>query len=101
MLNELTFAAMPAMNAASSPVMAIPSTPLGSRSFISSGIVLLYWRSPSPPSPLMICDAIRPGTMITKGMNIFGIEPMIGVSRALFMLRAESARWTSAKLVVQ
>ena len=44
MLNALTFAAMPAMNAASSPVIAIPRTPLGSRSCISHGIVLLYWQ---------------------------------------------------------
>jgi hypothetical protein len=40
-LNPLTLAAMPAMKDAIRPVTAMPSTPLGSRSFISSGIALL------------------------------------------------------------
>ena len=101
MLNELTFAAMPAMNAASRPVMAIPSTPLGSSWSTSSGSALLYCRSPSPPRPDTICDGDRPGMMITNGTKIFGQAPMIGVSRAAFMFLADSARWTSAKFVVQ
>jgi hypothetical protein len=40
-LNELTFAAMPAMKAARRPAIATPSTPFGSTSFISSDSVLL------------------------------------------------------------
>jgi hypothetical protein len=40
-LKPLTLAAMPAMNEAIRPVTATPSTPLGSRSFISNGIALL------------------------------------------------------------
>ena len=39
--------------------------------------------------------------MITNGISSFGQAPMIGVSRAAFMLLADSARWTSAKFVVQ
>ena len=41
-LKDDTLAAMPAMNAASSPVTAMPSTPLGSNSRMSSGIASLY-----------------------------------------------------------
>jgi hypothetical protein len=37
-LNELTLAAMPAMNAASRPANAMPSVPLGRYSFINIGI---------------------------------------------------------------
>ena len=36
-----------------------------------------------------------------NGMKIFGIAPISGVRRAAERLRAESARWTSAKFVVQ
>src|SRR3954467_11203853 len=100
-LNELTLAAMPAMNAASRPVMAIPSTPLGSSCSISNGMVLLYCIAPAPPRPWTSCDAISPGTMITNGISSFGHDAMIGVNRAAFMLLADSARCTSAKFVVQ
>jgi hypothetical protein len=97
-----TLAAMPAMNEASRPVTATPSTPLGSRSRIKSGIALLYCRSPvSAPSPSMVTSAMRPGMTVTSGMKIFGYAAMIGVRRAALMFFADSARWTSAKLVVQ
>jgi hypothetical protein len=101
-LNPLTLAAMPAMNEASRPVTAMPSTPLGSRSRMSSGIALLYCRSPDlAPRPLTVTTAIRPGITVSSGMKIFGKAPMIGVRRAAFMSLALSARCTSAKLVVQ
>lgn len=41
-LNPLTLAAMPAMKAASRPVSATPSTPLGSSCCMSGGMALLY-----------------------------------------------------------
>lgn len=49
-LNELTFAAMPAMNAATMPAIATPSTPLGNRSRISSSSALLNV-TPPPLKP--------------------------------------------------
>ncbi len=107
MLNELTFAAMPAMNAASRPASATPSMPLGSTSLISSDSALL-WVIPSPTSPaltLTSCGtstpAIMPGMTMTNGMSAFGNAAMIGVRRAADMFFADRARWTSAKFVVQ
>ena len=38
---------------------------------------------------------------MTSGMRALGYAPMIGVRRAADMSLAESARWTSAKFVVQ
>ena len=45
--------------------------------------------------------AIMPGMTMTSGMSALGYAPMIGVRRAADMSLAESARWTSAKFVVQ
>ena len=44
---------------------------------------------------------MSPGTTVTAGMRSFGYAPMIGVRRAALMFFADSARCTSAKLVVQ
>ena len=38
---------------------------------------------------------------MTSGISAFGYAPMIGVRRAADMFLADSARWTSAKFVVQ
>ena len=93
---------MPAMNEATRPVTATPSTPLGRRSRISSGIELLYCRSPVlAPSPLTVTMAIRPGMTVMIGMISFGNAPMMGVRRAALMSLADSARCPSAKFVVQ
>jgi hypothetical protein len=109
-LKELTFAAMPAMNAASRPVSAIPSTPLGSRMPISRGIASLYVGSSPPvearsvpPLPRLgtRTRAIRPGMIVSAGMKIFGYAPMSGVRCPADRSLAASARWTSAKFVVQ
>ena len=101
-LNADTLAATPAMNAASRPASAIPSMPLGRYSFISSGIALLYSLSgSSPPRPGTVASATRPGMIVTAGMKTFGKAPISGVRRAALRLFALSARWTSAKFVVQ
>jgi hypothetical protein len=69
-LNELTFAAMPAMNAASRPVMRDAEHAVGQvlvhqlRDRVVVGQVAV-----SAPMPRTITDAIRPGTMITNGMQ--------------------------------
>ena len=101
-LNAETLAATPAMNDAISPVSAIPSMPLGRYSFISSGIALLYsmfgW---SQPRPGITTSAIMPGRIITNGRNSFGTAPISGVRSAADRSLADSARWTSAKFVVQ
>ena len=39
--------------------------------------------------------------IVRAGMKIFGYAPMIGVRCAADRSLAESARWTSAKFVVQ
>jgi hypothetical protein len=49
----------------------------------------------------MVTSAIRPGITVTIGMNSFGYAAMMGVRRAALMLRADNARCTSAKFVVQ
>ena len=38
---------------------------------------------------------------MTSGTSALGKAPMIGVIRPAFTFLAESARWTSAKFVVQ
>src|SRR6266566_1134107 len=100
-LKEDTFAAMPAMNAASRPVIATPSTPVGRYLFISAGIASLYWRPPASPMPGISRAAAMPGMTMPSGMMAFGYAPMMGVSRAALSSLADIARWTSAKLVVQ
>jgi hypothetical protein len=55
------------MKAASSPVMAIPSIPLGRCWEIRMGTALLSCRSPVlAPSPLTVTAAISPGTTTTS-----------------------------------
>lgn len=44
---------------------------------------------------------IMPGTTTTKGMNIFGMAPMIGARRAADIESEAMARCTSTKFVVQ
>src|SRR5436309_14921595 len=111
-LNELRLAAMPAMNDASSPAMAIPSMPFGSRSRMRSKSALLKVTplgalpplSRMPLSWMYSCTetaAIMPGMITMNGTNIFGNAPMMGVRRAADMLFDAMARWTSTKLVVQ
>src|SRR3954469_16574025 len=92
---------MPAMNAARSPVMATPSTPVGRYLFISPGMASLYGSPPDSPIPGSSSTAAMPGMTIANGMKIFGNEPTIGVSRAALSSFADIARCTSAKLVVQ
>ena len=76
-------AAMPAMNDASRPVMAKPSSPLGSTSRISSRIALLYSKSApvsfASATSVTRTPATMPGMITKKGMNIFTKVPMIGV----------------------
>ena len=74
MLNDVTFAATPAMKAASSPVTAMPEHALGEVACpMSSGIALLYCRSGFlPPRPLTVTSATRPGMIVSAGMKIFG-----------------------------
>ena len=91
------------MNAAIRPVSAIPSMPLGRYSSISSGIALLYsmlgW---PPPRPGITASATRPGMIVTNGMKIFGIgADQRRAPRGAERSCADSARWTSAKFVVQ
>ena len=45
--------------------------------------------------------ATMPGTIVMKGTNILGNEPMIGVLRAAEIELLAIARWTSTKFVVQ
>jgi hypothetical protein len=72
-LKAVTLAATPAMKAASSPVMAMPSMPLGRYWEIRMGTALLNWRSPVLASrPLTVTAAIRPGTTTISGMSILG-----------------------------
>lgn len=101
-LNEDTLAAIPAMNAASRPVTAMPSTPLGSSSRISSGMASLYVR-PDSFDPMFgtTTAATRPGIITAKTMKIFGKAAISGVRFAADRFFADSARCTSAKLVVQ
>ena len=54
-----------------------------------------------PPRPLTVTTAISPGRMMIAGRKIFGKAPISGVRRAADMFLADSARWTSAKFVVQ
>jgi hypothetical protein len=49
----------------------------------------------------MVTSATRPGITVSAGMSNLGKAAMMGVRRAALMLRADSARCTSAKLVVQ
>ena len=42
-----------------------------------------------------------PGRIITNGRNSFGTAPISGVRSAADRSFADSARWTSAKFVVQ
>src|SRR3954469_13417076 len=100
-LNALTFAATPAMNDAIRPVSAIPSIPLGRYWFINSGTELLYWSASVVPSFGTTTSAIMPGRIMMNGRKSFGIAPISGVRCAADMSFADSARWTSAKLVVQ
>src|SRR3954453_7738523 len=81
-LNALTFAATPAMNAASRPATARPSIPFGKYWPIRSGIALLYWRSGSlPPRPFTEAMAIMPGMIVIAGASSFGNAPISGVRR--------------------
>jgi hypothetical protein len=98
---------MPAMNAAISPAMAMPSMPLGRRSRMRSRMESLN-STPSAASPAFNAwvsatetPAIMPGITTMKGTNILGNAPMMGALRAEFMLLEAIARWTSTKLVVQ
>jgi hypothetical protein len=101
-LNAVTLAATPAMKAASSPVMAIPSIPLGRYLEIRMGTALLNCRSPVlAPSPFTVTAATSPGITTTNGMNSLGKAAISGVRRAADRFLAARARWTSAKLVVQ
>src|SRR4051812_4459705 len=91
-LNALTFAATPAMNAASRPATARPSIPFGKYWPISSGIALLYWRSGSlPPRPLIEATAIMPGMIVMAGASSFGNAPISGVRRGREARRAQRA----------
>ena len=69
---------------------------------MSSGMALVYviWGCLAP-DPGMIRAATMPGRMTMNGMKIFGKAPMIGARRAVDRLRADMARCTSAKFVVQ
>ena len=100
-LNADTLAATPAMNDAIRPVSAMPSMPLGRYSFISSGIALLYCNSSVVPSFGITTSAIMPGRIMMNGRKSFGIAPISGVRSAAERSFADSARWTSAKFVVQ
>ena len=101
-LNALTFAATPAMKEAIRPVSAIPSIPFGRYLSIRSGIALLYSMFGSlPPRPGITARAMMPGRIMMNGRKSFGIAPMSGVRCAEERSLAESARWTSAKFVVQ
>ena len=112
MLNAETLAAIPAMNAAISPVIARPSRPLGNTSRIRSSRESLNFTSPDAPpgtvSPALVLAisvtrtaAIMPGMIVMKGTNILGKAPMIGVLRPAEIEFDAIARWTSTKLVVQ
>ena len=69
---------------------------------ISSGIALLYSMFGSLlPSAGIVTSATRPGITVMAGMKIFGNAPISGVRCAALRLLADSARWTSAKFVVQ
>ena len=57
--------------------------------------------SSGPPRPLITTTAIMPGRIVIAGASSFGNAPISGVRRAADRLEALSARWTSAKLVVQ
>ena len=103
---------MPAMNAASNPVIATPSSPLGSTSRMRNSRASLNFTSPDAPpgtaSPALVwaisvtrTAAIMPGKIVMNGTNIFGNAPMIGVLRAAEIELEAIARWTSTKLVVQ
>jgi hypothetical protein len=98
-----TLAATPAMKDAMSPVIARPSMPFGRYSFISSGNALLNARFGSSALPMLgiTISAIMPGTIMMSGSTSFGNAPISGVRWAADRSFADSARWTSAKLVVQ
>ncbi len=68
-----TLAAMPAMNAASNPVTATPSTPCGRYFAIRAGMAWLYSRlSPPLPIPGRSTRAAMPGSTVMSGTNVFG-----------------------------
>ena len=46
-------------------------------------------------------SAMRPGTIMMNGSTSFGNAPISGVRWAALRSLADSARWTSAKFVVQ
>jgi hypothetical protein len=106
-------AAMPAMKAASNPVIASPSKPLGSRSRMRYSRASLYVGSAPVATPetdlpafrsaisVTSTAAIMPGMMVMNGTNIFGNAPMIGVRRAELIESDAIARCTSTKFVVQ
>jgi hypothetical protein len=71
-LNEETLAAIPAMNAASRPVTATPSTPRGRYWLYSAGMASLYVRPPAVPSPGISRIAAMPGMTVPSGMITFG-----------------------------
>ena len=102
-LNAVTFAATPAMNAAISATIAIPSIPWGKNWAIRCGIAVLYWteRFLPTPRPWTVATAIRPGRMMIAGRKIFGYAAISGVRRAADRFLADRARCTSAKFVVQ
>ena len=104
---------MPAMNAASRPAIARPSSPFGSTSRMSSSRASLYF-TPSPQAPpggvppplrsiisLTSTAETMPGRMTMNGTNILGKAPMIGVLRAAEIDFEAIARCTSTKFVVQ
>ena len=103
---------MPAMNAASRPVIATPNSPLGNTSRIRNSSESLNFTSPEAPpgtvSPALVLAisvtstaAIMPGMIVMNGTNIFGKAPMIGVLRAEEIESDAIARCTSTKFVVQ
>ena len=73
-LNAVTFAATPAMNAASRPTIAIPNIPLGNHCPIRCGIAVLYWfeRLLPTPRPCTVTTATSPGRMMMNGRKILG-----------------------------
>ena len=99
-LNPLTLAAMPAMKAASRPVSATPSTPLGSSCCMSSGMALLYTGFGELKLGIRAI-ATSPGMMVRPGMKILGKAPISGVRCPAERSLADRARCTSAKFVVQ
>ena len=112
-LNAEIFAAIPAMNAASRPVIATPVRPVGNRLRMRNSTESLYWTKlpDAPPatfSPAFMraisgtrTAASMPGKTVRKGTSIFGKAPIIGVLRADDRESDAIARCTSTKFVVQ